>query len=116
MGSNLGFNVVRLTFAAETVRFNPFIHHYSVAANPQLHGLRAMEVLDRVVAALGQEGIMVWLDNHMLDVDWCCNDYDCNGLWFNARHTADDWVAMWAALARRYSGNATVVAMGLKNE
>lgn len=41
----------------------------------------------------------------MLDTDWCCNDDDCNGLWFNAHHTEEDWLDAWrrvAELSRPY--------------
>jgi hypothetical protein len=29
--------------------------------------------------------MMVILDNHMTDADWCCQRADCNGLWVNGR-------------------------------
>jgi endoglucanase len=59
---------------------------------------------------------MIWLDNHNLDADWCCSDTDCNGLWFNERFSADDWIGMWEAMSARYSDVPAVVGAGLKNE
>jgi len=113
---DLGFNFVRLTFALEMIRNNPVIGNLSVAANPALWGLRAMDVFDEVVRALNDEGIMIWLDNHMLDADWCCHEQDCNGLWFNERYSAEDWVSMLADISARYAEVPAVVGVGLKNE
>ena len=36
-----------------------------VAANPQLVGRRALEVMEEVIKALEVVGLAVWLDNHM---------------------------------------------------
>eukprot|EP00421_Protoceratium_reticulatum_P016111 CAMPEP_0168383850 /NCGR_PEP_ID=MMETSP0228-20121227/14111_1 /TAXON_ID=133427 /ORGANISM="Protoceratium reticulatum, Strain CCCM 535 (=CCMP 1889)" /LENGTH=604 /DNA_ID=CAMNT_0008397005 /DNA_START=59 /DNA_END=1874 /DNA_ORIENTATION=- len=112
----LGFNLVRLPFSSEAVRSNPVVAQASVAANPRLIGFRALEVFDEVTAALQSEGLLVWLDHHMHESGWCCGADDCNGLWFNANHSADDWVAMWQSLARRYSTMPAVAVFGLKNE
>lgn len=112
----LGFNLVRVTFSSETFGKNPSVSARAVAANPVLYGLQAVEVLDRVVEALAAEGLLVWLDGHMLEADWCCDVRDCNGLWFNNRHTEDEWVEMWAKVARRYKTQHAVIGVGLKNE
>eukprot|EP00441_Pelagodinium_beii_P034098 CAMPEP_0197644812 /NCGR_PEP_ID=MMETSP1338-20131121/17668_1 /TAXON_ID=43686 ORGANISM="Pelagodinium beii, Strain RCC1491" /NCGR_SAMPLE_ID=MMETSP1338 /ASSEMBLY_ACC=CAM_ASM_000754 /LENGTH=299 /DNA_ID=CAMNT_0043218271 /DNA_START=74 /DNA_END=970 /DNA_ORIENTATION=- len=88
----LGFNVVRLTWSVESVLSNPKVDNRSVSANPKLMGFHALEVMDEVIAALANEGVLVWLDNHMLDTDWCCDRADCNGFWFNTRWSEDDWV------------------------
>eukprot|EP00747_Dinoflagellata_sp_TGD_P062001 gnl/TRDRNA2_/TRDRNA2_152776_c0_seq2.p1 gnl/TRDRNA2_/TRDRNA2_152776_c0~~gnl/TRDRNA2_/TRDRNA2_152776_c0_seq2.p1 ORF type:complete len:369 (+),score=31.42 gnl/TRDRNA2_/TRDRNA2_152776_c0_seq2:135-1109(+) len=52
----------------------------------------------------------------MSEADWCCGSRDCNGLWFNHRYSLEDWVQMFAALARRFAKTAAVVGFGLKNE
>jgi len=112
----LGFNFVRLTFSAEAVLQNPVVEDRRVAANPQLLGRRALDVIDAGVAALEQEGVMVWLDNHMPESGWCCDGHDGNGLWFNGRYTAEDWIQMWQIVTQRYGGRPNVVGVGLKNE
>jgi hypothetical protein len=112
----LGFNVVRLTWSVESVLTNPVVKDSVVAANPRLIGLTALEVLDEVGKALQHEGVLLWLDNHMLDTDWCCDRQDCNGFWFNSRWSEDDWVKAWSILARRFSGLPAFVGAGLKNE
>lgn len=112
----MGFNAVRLTWSVESVLRNPVVDERVVAANPGLVGRHALDVLDAVVAALGHEGVLVWLDNHMLDTDWCCDRADCNGFWFNSRWTEQDWVSAWRLLANRYKDTKAVVGAGLKNE
>lgn len=112
----LGFNVVRLTWSIESVLTNPVVEDRMVAANPSLIGRRALEVLDEVVSALQHEGLLIWLDNHMADTDWCCDRQDCDGFWFNQRWSEDDWVNAWQLLAERYADVPAVVGAGLKNE
>jgi len=69
-----------------------------------------------VVDALQNEGVLIWLDNHMLDTDWCCDRADCNGFWFNSRWSEDQWVEAWQTLATRYRHVDAFVGCGLKNE
>jgi hypothetical protein len=53
----LGFNAVRLPWSNEMYESNPIVPDYAVTANPQLKGLRALAVYDRVVrAAAGSAG------------------------------------------------------------
>jgi endoglucanase len=125
----LGFNSVRLPWSNALVHDNPVVCDSSVAANPQLRGKHALAVLDAVVHALGQQGIMVILDNHMTTADWCCLPTDDNSLWYNAAptpsqpawlqnfHTAQ-WLADWQTMARHYSGPRyrNVVGADLRNE
>jgi len=112
----LGFNFVRFTFSAAAVLDNPVVESHRVAANPHLSGKRALDVFDAIVQALDREGILIWLDNHMLESDWCCSGSDCNGLWFNERFSTNDWVEMWRMVAKRYKGYRTFIGVGLKNE
>ena len=72
-----------------------------MAANPQLAGRPALAVLDAVVAALARARVFVILDNHVSDADWCCDQGDENGLWFNDRWSEAAWLAAHAKLAAR---------------
>ncbi|CAJ1396118.1 unnamed protein product [Effrenium voratum] len=113
---SLGFNVVRLTWDVNTVLSNPVVSTRLVAANPRLVGMRALEVMEEVFKALEQVGLAVWLDNHMLETDWCCSSNDCNGLWFNQDFSEEDWLEAWRTMARRSRPYPAVVGAGLKNE
>lgn len=112
----IGVNSVRLPWANETLERNPLPPAYAVAANPELKGKHAMEVMDAVIAALGRAHLMVILDNHMSRADWCCSDTDGNGLWYNAEYPEAKWLEDWRAMARRYRDQPWVVGADLRNE
>jgi endoglucanase len=112
----LGVNSVRLPWANETLERNPLVPDYAVAANPQFKGKHAMDVMDAVIAALAHAHIMVILDNHVSRADWCCNETDGNGLWYNQDYPETSWLADWQAIVRRYSRQRWVVGADLRNE
>jgi endoglucanase len=113
---DLGVNSVRLPWANETLERNPPVPDYAVKANPQFRGKHAMEVMDAVIHALAEAHIMVVLDNHMSRADWCCNDGDGNGLWYNDEYPEAKWLADWQTIVRRYKGERWVVGADLRNE
>ena len=112
----LGFNTVRLPWSDEMVAKNPIVADSVVAATPKLKGKTALEVLDAVIDALAYEGVVVLLDNHVSDADWCCSDTDRNGLWYTATYPESAWLTHWRALAKRYVGQPAVVGADLRNE
>jgi endoglucanase len=75
-----------------------------------------MDVMDAVIAALAHAHIMVILDNHVSRADWCCNETDGNGLWYNQDYPETSWLADWQAIVRRYSRQRWVVGADLRNE
>ncbi len=113
---DLGVNSVRLPWANETLEHNPLVPDYAVKANPQFKGKRAMDVMDAVIQALAVAHIMVVLDNHMSNADWCCSETDGNGLWYNAEYPESKWLADWQTIVRRYKGERWVVGADLRNE
>jgi endoglucanase len=112
----LGFNSVRLPWANQIVEDNPRVPAYALKANPQLKGKHALEIMDDVVAALAREQLMVILDNHVSRSDWCCNEKDGNGLWYNREYPESRWLEDWQTLVRRYQAQPFVVAADLRNE
>ena len=113
---DLGVNSVRLPWANETLEHNPLVPDYAVKANPQFKGKHAMEVMDAVIHALVEAHIMVVLDNHMSNADWCCSETDGNGLWYNAEYPEAKWLADWGTIVRRYKKERGVVGADLRNE
>jgi endoglucanase len=111
----LGFNAVRLPWSNEMYESNPIVPDYTVTANPQLKGLRALAVYDRVVRALAARGVLVILDNHNSNAEWCCGD-DGNDLWYNADYPETSWIADWTGMVKRYRDEPLVVAADLRNE
>ena len=112
----IGVNSVRLPWANETLERNPEVPAYAVAANPELRGKHAMEVMDAVIAALAGAHLMVILDNHVSRADWCCSETDGNGLWYNAEYPEAKWLEDWARMARRYRDEPWVVGADLRDE
>ncbi len=112
----IGVNSVRLPWANETVERNPMVPDYAVAANPQFKGKHAMAVMDAVVNALAHAHILIILDNHMSNADWCCSGIDGNGLWYNREYPEANWLADWRAIVRRYRKQPWVIGADLRNE
>ncbi len=112
----LGVNSVRLPWANETLERNPVVPDYAVKANPQFKGKHAMEVMDAVIDALAKAHIMVILDNHMSRADWCCDEKDGNGLWYNAEYPESKWLTDWQTITERYKHQNWVIGADLRNE
>lgn len=113
----MGFNCVRLPWSVQAV-ITP--HNVSNAtllgANPHLIGRSTLQLLDAVVDACAAVKLMVIMDNHMSDGDWCCSETDQNGLWYNDRWPESEWIASHQLVAQRYANQPYVVAGELRNE
>lgn len=112
----MGFNSVRIPWSNEMYERNPIVSDRVLAANPQLKGLHALDVLDAVVSALARQGLLVILDNHVSRADWCCSNTDGNQLWYNDQYPETNWIADWQGMVRRYKAQPAVVAADLRNE
>ncbi|KAJ1553086.1 hypothetical protein HK096_009272, partial [Nowakowskiella sp. JEL0078] len=109
---------VRLNWSVELVLNNPQVRNEVVAAMSTEITLptRALTVMDKVIADLAEEQIMVVLDNHISDAKWCCDPGDENGLWFNDRWSTIDYEHAWEIMAGRYLDQPYVIAADLRNE
>jgi endoglucanase len=113
---SLGFNVVRLPWSNQLYESNPVVGNYALTANPGMEGEHALTILDQVISALTDAGIMVILDNHNSDAEWCCSTSDGNSLWYNSNYPQANWVSDWEGIAQRYAGNPMVIGADLRNE
>ena len=113
---NQGFNAVRLPWSNQLYESNPVVGSYALAANPSLVGEEALTIMDRVVDALTSSGIMVILDNHNSDAEWCCSTTDGNTLWYNKTYPETSWLSDWQGMTRRYRNNPLVIGVDLRNE
>jgi endoglucanase len=113
---SLGFNVVRLPWSNQLYETNPVVGNYALAANPAMEGENALTILDQVIAALTHAGIMVILDNHNSDAEWCCSTTDGNSLWYNSDYPQANWIADWQGIVTRYKSNPMVIGVDLRNE
>lgn len=111
----MGFNTVRLPWSNEMYESNPVVPDYAVTANPQLKGKHALQVFDAIVSELARQGLLVVLDNHGSNAQWCCSN-DGNELWYNPQYPETDWIANWKGMVARYKNVPQVIGADLRNE
>jgi endoglucanase len=141
-----GFNSVRLPFSNAMLEENPplcspttldlpCVDPGFVRSNPSL-ATNALGFYREVIAALGQQGIMVVLDDHTTDAQWAPDgNPDRNAIWwggqlwddlFNAGNydtppknwpvRENAWRNDWVTMATLFAGQANVVGVDLRNE
>ncbi|HOB50133.1 MAG TPA: cellulase family glycosylhydrolase [Mycobacterium sp.] len=111
--SDQGFNTIRLPYSSEMLHTTAQPNGIDFYQNPDLQGLNAIQVMDKVVEYAGEKGMRVVLDHHRSTAGAGTSE---NGLWYNAQYTEDQWVADWQMLADHYKGNPTVIGFDLHNE
>jgi len=111
-----GFNAVRLLWSNQTYETNPVVASKLLAANPNLAGMHALDILDQVVSTLAANHLMVILDNHVSDAIWCCSDTDGDGLWYTNTFPESAWISDWQGMAQRYANQPDVIGADLRNE
>ncbi|KAF4975298.1 hypothetical protein FZEAL_7896 [Fusarium zealandicum] len=120
----LGFNSVRLPYADELVMTNPTVEPRHLRANPDLVGLKAMDIFHAVVEALTNAGIAVIVNNHITSATWCCGADPCDAAWANdhlgpicrVKQTEDEWIQHWEAIMTPHVNNSLVIGVDLRNE
>jgi aryl-phospho-beta-D-glucosidase BglC (GH1 family) len=119
---DLGFNSVRLPWsnaimrsdakAASVTTIGKDPYDGTDPMNGPLAGKTPLEMMDLVIAAAGDVGLRIILDDHSREPD----AYDKEELWWTAKTSEQQWIADWVTLATKYKGNPTVVAFDLDNE
>ncbi len=109
---DLGFNTIRLPFSNDTLR-STATPNINYGANPDLQGLNAMQVMDKIVEYAGEIGLRIILDHHRNDSGAGAS---ANGLWYDNAHPESQWISDWQALAQRYANDPTVIGADLHNE
>ncbi|MFH8800415.1 cellulase family glycosylhydrolase [Streptomyces sp. NPDC017936] len=109
---SLGYNTLRLPFSDDILKSGtlPDSISFDGGKNADLQGLTSLQVLDRIVAYAGQDGLKVILDRHRPDAA------GQSALWYTSAVPESTWIANLKALAGRYRGNPTVVGIDLHNE
>jgi endoglucanase len=116
--ARLGYNTIRIPFSNQMVETpivprNLSMFNATGPINTDLAGLNSVQILDKIVAYAGTDGLKVILDDHRSEAGESAED---NGLWYTSTYTNADWVNDWVTLAKRYAGNPTVVGFDLRNE
>lgn len=76
--------------------------------NPAFLNIKVQEVHKAVVNEIGKNNLMVVLDNHVSQPNWCCGDNDGNGFFGDANFDPTEWLQGLNAVARAYKGNPAV--------
>jgi endoglucanase len=113
---SMGFNGVRLPWSNQMWESNPVVSASLVAANPQFAGERARTVFGQVVQDLANAGLMVVLDDHNSNAEWCCSASDGNTLWYNSAYPQSAWISDWKSVAAQFAGIPQVIGVDLRNE
>ncbi|KAL2343117.1 hypothetical protein Fmac_004402 [Flemingia macrophylla] len=129
---SMGFNCVRLTWpillltnhslASLTVRhsFQSLGLLQSVAGvqanNPSIIDLPLIQAFQAVVKSLGDNDVMVILDNHITQPGWCCSNFDGNGFFGDKFFDPNLWILGLTKMATLFNGVTNVVGMSLRNE
>ncbi|WMV42600.1 hypothetical protein MTR67_035985 [Solanum verrucosum] len=130
--TNMGFNCVRLTWplflftndslSSLTVRqsFNNLGLVESIAGlqvnNPSILDLSLLHAYQAVVSGLGNNNVMVILDNHISKPGWCCSNFDGNGFFGDQYFNPDLWIQGLTNVATTFINVTNVVGMSLRNE
>ncbi|MGQ3296779.1 Calx-beta domain-containing protein [Reyranella sp.] len=110
---DLGFNTIRLPFSSEMLHTGAAPNGIDFNKNPDLKGLSALQIMDKIVDYAGELGLKIILDHHRSNSGAGTSD---NGLWYDSQYTQAAWVADWKMLAARYADDPTVIGADLHNE
>ena len=110
---SLGYNTIRLPYSDDIFKSGdrPQQHRLLQRQERRPAGARTpSQVMDKLVAYAGQDGLKVILDRHRPD---SCGQ---SALWYTAAVPESTWIANLKALATRYPGQDTVIGIDLHNE
>jgi len=112
----MGFNGVRLPWSNQMWQSNPVVSSSLLTANPQFQGEHAQTIYEQVVGDLANAGLMVVLDDHNSNAEWCCSGTDGNTLWYNSAYPQSAWLSDWKSVATEFKGIPQVIGVDLRNE
>ncbi|MDQ1037005.1 endoglucanase [Streptomyces sp. V3I8] len=109
---SLGYNTIRLPYSDDILKSGAVANSidFSGGKNADLQGRTPLQIMDRIVAYAGQDGLKVVLDRHRPDAT------GQSALWYTAAVPETTWITNLKALATRYKGDPTVVGIDLHNE
>jgi chitinase len=110
---DLGFNTIRLPFSSEMLHTGAAPNGIDFGKNPDLRGLSALQIMDKIVDYAGEIGLKIILDHHRSNAGAGTSE---NGLWYNSQYTQAAWIADWKMLAARYADDPAVIGADLHNE
>ncbi|KAF2590852.1 hypothetical protein F2Q70_00040029, partial [Brassica cretica] len=129
----MGFNCVRLTWPLDLMTNETLANNVTVRQsfqsfglkddivgfktnNPSMIDISLIEAFKMVVTTLGNNDVMVILDNHLTKPGWCCANDDGNGFFGDQFFDPTVWTAALRKMAATFDGVSNVVGMSLRNE
>ncbi|KAF9603259.1 hypothetical protein IFM89_034592 [Coptis chinensis] len=127
----MGFNCVRLTWSVDMAmdlnRNKIIVETFKSlgldeaiagiqANNPDFLNLDHMKAFVNVVNNLGDNNVMVILDNHISKAGWCCSNNDGNGFFGDQYFDPERWLQGLRIMAFTFGSTKNVVGMSLRNE
>lgn len=113
---NNKFNALRIPVSAELLlnqdTFVPISTVINYSQNPNLQGLKSMQIMDLLVQGAAKRGILVLFDLHCL----AASNTNIDPLWYDSTYSEEQVKQAWANLAQRYSSAWNIVGYDLKNE
>ncbi|KAL3915782.1 MAG: hypothetical protein SGPRY_007084, partial [Prymnesium sp.] len=106
------FNALRLPFALDSVLTNPKPAREMMQAAPELWGLDYMSVIERVVDAAADRGILVLLDLHRLEA----KRWPTDGLWYTPDISLQTLKQGWERMQDRFCMRWNVLGADILNE
>ena len=106
-----GFNTIRLPYSNEL--FEPGStpgQAINYSLNPDLKGLSGLDLMDKIVEAATDRGLMVLLDRHRPTAE------AQSALWYTPEVSEQRWISDWVMLAEHYRDNPLVIGADLHNE
>lgn len=107
---NLGFNAIRLPYSNQALDAGSIPNGIDYSKNPDLKGLSALQIMDKVVDYSGQIGLKIILDQHRPDGN------AQSSLWYSSNLSETKWVSDWELLTHRFLNNPTIIGTDLHNE
>jgi endoglucanase len=107
---DLGYNALRVPFSTEMFDAGSTPNGIDFSLNPDLAGLDALGIVDKLVDGARTRGLKIVLDRHRPGAE------AQSALWYTAEYGEQRWIDDWKMLAARYSGDDTVIGFDLHNE
>lgn len=105
-----GYNLIRLPYSSQMFDAASQANSIDYAKNPDLAGLKPIEIMDKLIDKAGSRGIRIFLDRHRPDSG------GQSALWYTPAYPESRWISDWVMLATRYQNNSTVIGADLHNE
>lgn len=106
----LGYNTVRLPYSNQLFDATSMPQGINYKVNPDLRGLRGLQLIDKIVNYASLIGLHIILDQHRPDSE------AQSALWYTAAYPETRWISDWQMLATHYKNNSMVLGADLHNE